>query len=146
VVDKPETFWAYLAGMIDADGTVTICQNGPRMILTQNNREFLEGIQADLNGFGYIQTNAKGASHLSTKACYSLSWGSDPMRIILPKIIPYMRVKQQKAVLILAYLQVTHRSVSRLPEMLIRREALLTQWKELNTNSNSVPRGNDKGR
>lgn len=101
-VDLPEleqTFWAYLAAFIDGEGSVTMCQNGPRLVVSNTHLPTLEWIKDSL-GCGYIQANGKS----KTKQCYNLSFGSNSIRSILPKTIPYMRIKRQRSQILIDYL------------------------------------------
>ena len=100
--DLPETFWAYLAAFIDGEGSVSMCQNGPRLIISNTDLSVLEWIKNSL-GAGYIQVlQRKG--RLSVKPCYNLTFGSNPIRTILPRVIPYMRIKRRRAELLIEYL------------------------------------------
>lgn len=100
-MEQPETFWAYLAAFIDGEGSITMCQNGPRLIITNSHLETLEWIRDSLE-MGYL-AQLKGG-YGQTKPCYSLSFGSHACEAILPKIIQYMRIKKRKGELLLGYL------------------------------------------
>jgi len=97
--DQPETFWAYLAAFIDGEGSITMCQNGPRMIISNTHHATMEWIQLSL-GCGYLTPNGKGP-----RQCYNLNFGSNAIRAILPKVIPYLRIKRKRAGILLEYLQ-----------------------------------------
>jgi hypothetical protein len=95
---QPDTFWAYLAAFVDGEGSIAMCQNGPRMIISNTHRPTLEWFQQSLD-CGYLAQNGKG-----TKPCYNLNFGSNAIRAILPKIIPYLKIKRQRAQILLDYL------------------------------------------
>lgn len=99
IQELPETFWAYLAAFIDGEGSVTMCQNGPRLVLSNTHKKTLEWIKESL-GYGYLQVNGKA----NPNPCYNLSFGSNPIRIILPRTIPYMRIKGKRSQVLLDYL------------------------------------------
>jgi len=96
IPELPETFWAYFAGFIDGEGSITMCQNGPRLIVSNNHRDTLEWFKNSLGGFGSITTNGK---------CNNLNYGSNAIRAILPKVIPYLRIKRKRAEILLGYLK-----------------------------------------
>lgn len=99
--DLPDTFWAYMAAFIDGEGAVTMCQNGPRLILSNTDLPVLEWFKAKLK-CGYIQTLKKQPN--TTKPCYNLNFGSNAIRAVLPKTIPFMHIKQRRAELLMEYL------------------------------------------
>lgn len=96
--EQPETFWAYLAAFIDGEGSIAMCQNGPRLIISNTHLQSMEWIKESL-GCGYLTPNGKGV-----KQCYNLTFGSNSIRAILPKVIPYLRQKRKRAQILLEYL------------------------------------------
>lgn len=97
--EQPDTFWAYLAAFIDGEGSIAMCQNGPRMIISNTHLPTMEWIKNQL-GCGYLSPNGKGP-----KPCYNLNFGSNAIRAILPKIIPYLKIKRIRAEVLLEYLE-----------------------------------------
>jgi hypothetical protein len=101
IPELPDTFWSYLAAFIDGEGSITMCQNGPRLILTNTDKASLDWIQSSLT-CGYLQEHKR--QKMSTRPCYGLSFGSRPIRLILPKVIPFLKIKKRKAEILLEYL------------------------------------------
>jgi hypothetical protein len=102
VPEQLDTFWAYLAALIDGEGSISMCQNGPRMVIANTDLAVLTHVKDSLQ-CGYIQEKKRGVK--ATKPCYNLSFGSRPMRVILPKIIPFMHIKKRRAKVMHEYLQ-----------------------------------------
>jgi|SRR5215831_6802504 len=98
-----ETFWAYLAGFIDGEGSVSMCQNGPRLIITNTYLPTLEWIRDTVGAGNIQQVRHKGLGERS-KPCYNLNLGSHAAGRILPKVIPYMKVKKARAEILVEYL------------------------------------------
>ncbi len=101
VIDQPESFWIYLAGFIDSDGSIALCQNGPRLVASNADYAVLEEFKVRA-GLGYLTAKKK------YKPTHNPSWdwcvGSIGMRGILPHIIPHMRTKKERAQQMLEYL------------------------------------------
>lgn len=103
IPEQPDTFWAYLAAFIDGEGSVSMCQNGPRLIICNTDLKALEGIKASLGGQGYIQ-ELQRKGRLSKKPCYNLTFGARAIRLILPKVIPFMLIKRKRSEILMEYL------------------------------------------
>lgn len=104
ILEQSETFWAYLAGYVDGEGSITICQNGPRFVISNTHLETLTWIRESI-GLGQIQ-EVKAKSHLvrRTRPCYNYSIGANGMRSLLPKLIPLLREKRPRAEKMMDYL------------------------------------------
>jgi len=92
--DLPETFWAWLAGFIDGDGSIGFAQspNGgqPRcdVQIGQKGREILDSIVRDL-GVGSVIFNRQLPD--SDSIYYCLRLGSKAGRLVCERILPYLR-------------------------------------------------------
>lgn len=76
-----------------------MCQNGPRLTISNTHKETLDWIQTSLD-CGYFQEQQKGRS----KTCYNLNFGSNAIRMILAQTIPYMHEKKCRSEILLDYL------------------------------------------
>jgi len=104
-----ETDLAYLAGFIDADGSLEICHGHKerknisshavaKMCLVNTNRECLENIQRIFNRMGNLRVSQRRAPF---RDCYILDFRKDEMKELIPKILPYLKLKQKQAKLLL---------------------------------------------
>ncbi len=122
-----ETFWAYFAGFLDADGCIILKQGKyPGLAIANTNLEVLQWFQ-DTIGYGHINTQDK-----SNKPTHQYKLASNGMRVVLPKVIPYLKVKKKKAELMVAYMEVATISSSqdRSEEKLAKQEALRQSFLE----------------
>lgn len=104
-----EMFWPYLAGLVDAEGTIGIykAQAGkkkqlydtPKLQIPQKDRALLEGLIADL-GFGNISRRGK---NLAGNQMWYLSLGSKQVRAVVGEIRPYLMIKASVADEVLAH-------------------------------------------
>ena len=105
-VEEPENFWPWLAGFIDGEGTLQVWRhdNGgyigyrPNLSITNNSRETLEFIESVL-GAGGIRRGDRKVWHYVVTA--------NTLRSVLPKILPFLRVKKRQAELLQEYLDLT---------------------------------------
>lgn len=129
--DQPDTFWAYLAGYVDGEGSISICQNGPRFTIANTHLATLEWIR-DSMGFGTIsERNAKSMLARRTKPCYNLNAGSNGLRAVLPKIIPFLQEKRPQAEAMMEYLATMHSTpaMNKLPEVIAARQTALDKFR-----------------
>jgi hypothetical protein len=92
----PDTFWAYFAGFIDGEGSIAMCQNGPRLIVSNTHEPTLDLIMSTI-GHGYTGEHTAEPQLNKTKPCYNLNFGINAMKSILPKVIPYLIQKKERA-------------------------------------------------
>ena len=109
---------AYLAGAIDGDGTMRLYQHRDRkarrqfswrpvLRLLNTNKEWLEGLKQDL-GMGRIgYLGMTPPSNSNRKREYELTFTAGEMRIILPQILPFLRIKKENAELLITVLKIT---------------------------------------
>jgi hypothetical protein len=109
-----EANYAYLAGMMDGDGSIALykrkdyrTQTGfsftPKMRISAVSKLHLEKLQEIFGGS--IDNGYK--NHLSKNLVYNLGWSSNQIRDLLPKIEPYLILKKKEANLLLEGLKIT---------------------------------------
>lgn len=126
---------AYIAGIVDGEGTVTLTRHSkkqtpsPRVAVANNNLKLLEWIKSMAGGV--IVSKKKRKPHHSD----SYAWYAQQDRAIrfLDEIKEYLIIKRSQADLILEkYKTVTHRAGKYTPDMLKRKMRLVAQIRELN--------------
>jgi len=135
VIPLEEVEKAYLAGIVDGEGTVTLTRHrkketpGPRVAVANNNLKLLEWIKSRVGGV--IVSKKKRKPHYSD----SYAWYAQQDRAIrfLDEIKQYLIIKKPHADLILQkYKSVTHRAGKYTPEMLRKKMRLVAQIRKLN--------------
>lgn len=121
MVNITETDWAYLAGMIDGEGCLALFRHfqkkvtvtssrgyelEPRMSIANMNQKNME----DIKQFLQLGNITKVVSHKddeegTPRIIYDLRFGPNNQRIILPKVLPYLRQKKARAEIILELLK-----------------------------------------
>ena len=106
--------WIYTAGIVDGEGCIRLTKDmriGRRVpsytlsvSIAQNSKKFLEDLQQEINMTGGISTNTNA---------YSLSYSGDNACKFLNKILPYLRIKREQALLALDYCRELRRSPGR---------------------------------
>jgi hypothetical protein len=108
-----ETDYAYLAGIIDGEGTITIHRQitrlkgrvyisyGPQLTISNTD---LMMLRSPKNRFGGHIVKAKAPYNEHWKQGYLLSFRREEMLTLLPRVIPYLTTKRRKAVLLLEYM------------------------------------------
>lgn len=126
---------AYLAGIIDGEGTVTLMKHHknethiPFVGIANNNLALLKWIKS-LAG-GNICSKKKRLPHHNDS--YVLNIRQDRALRFLGEIKQYLIVKRRQAELITAkYKSVTHRAGKYTPEMLAKKAALVAEIRRLN--------------
>ena len=95
-------FWAYVAGMVDSDGSIGIYDQlvagryypTARLGINQKNREYLEKLREAI-GFGAVCR--RGTSGKNGDPMHYLIFGPAQSRRVCDEIIPYLRIKQDIA-------------------------------------------------
>jgi len=126
---------AYLAGIVDGEGTVTLMKHHknethiPFVGIANNNLELLKWTKSLIGG--NICSKKKRLPH--HKDSYVLNIRQDRALRFLGEIKQYLIIKRKQAELITAkYKSVTHRAGKYTPEMLIRKEKLVAEIRRLN--------------
>ena len=117
-----DTEAAYLAGIVDGEGTVTLTRTHrgenrrPVVSIANTDRALLEYVQETI-GAGHITNKARARSNHTPSFAYSIS--SRSALAVLAQIAPYLRTyKAQRASLLLTgYTSVTSRNGRYSPEL-----------------------------
>lgn len=131
-----ETFWAWLAGFIDGDGHMGVYPAGATLEIVNTDLVTLEWLQTTL-GYGSITKLTPGSGR--QRQAYKWSCYAKGMRVVLPKILPYLRTKHDRAVLLLEFLDRARPGKKRSPEELAARKDLKERIAALNRRSYSKP-------
>lgn len=109
--DIKDTELAYIAGIIDGEGTVRMEQNlkykyrYPRISVVQNTTEMLEYLKSRLGGSTELHqpagTKVGKTNYMSNKDTYRWNTGGQNAYELLKKVVPYMIVKRDKTMQIL---------------------------------------------
>lgn len=92
-----ETDWAYLAGLIDGDGSITIREDGkPHLVVTQVDHDYLRSVVEKLS-VGQLRTN-ENLSGLSDRPAlrWQVSKAAD-LKWVLAHTLKYLKLKRVKA-------------------------------------------------
>jgi hypothetical protein len=135
VIPLTEVEKAYLAGIVDGEGTVTLMKHHPNetpipyVSVANNNLGLIKWIKSLVGGT--ICHRTKRMPHHNE----SYVWNArhDRALRVLNEIKPYLFIKKEQAELITAkYKLVTSRSGKYTPEMLARKYELVSKVRELN--------------
>jgi hypothetical protein len=108
-----ETDYAYLAGIIDGEGAITICRQtirrkgrtsfayGPELYISNTDLVMIKSLQ---RRFGGHIVKTKPRPDKLWKQGYLLFFRRDEMLTLLPRVIPYLTTKRRKAMLLLEYM------------------------------------------
>ncbi len=128
-----DTEIAYLAGLIDGDGTISIhLDRGghkPVVSISNTNREVLEWCK-NLVGKGSI-SNKKRYKENHTPS-FNLVWVYDTALDIAKKCYPYLIIKKERAECILRWKSVVKRNGRYTSKELYRKKELVAEIKRLN--------------
>lgn len=103
-----DTTWAYLAGLIDGEGTVKITSKlrhygyryyQPRICVTNTKMALLDYCKDNFGGFIYI--SAKGTSKRNVAYRWSLS--GDRAVTVLKALLPYLVIKKNQADIVIKF-------------------------------------------
>lgn len=126
---------AYIAGIVDGEGTIGLWRHHknemhtPNVTVANNDLKLLQWIQSKVGGC--ISRKKKRQAH--HKDSYAWSIRQDRAINFLNEIKSYLIVKRQQAELITGqYKAVTHRAGKYTPEMLRKKEALAAEISKLN--------------
>jgi len=126
---------AYIAGIVDGEGTVTLMKHHknetplPFVAIANNNLDLLKWIKSLVGG--NICTKKKRLPHHNDS--YVLNIRQDRAMRLLNEIKEFLIVKRQQADLITTqYKAVTHRAGKYTPELLAKKYQLVAKIRELN--------------
>jgi len=136
VIPLEEVEKAYVAGIVDGEGTVTLMRHhknetpAPRVSVANNNLKLLKWLKTKV-GVGVIVSKRKNKPYHNS----SYAWYIQQDRVLrfLNEIRKFLIVKKPQADLILEkYKSVTHRAGKYTPEMLRKKMCLVAQIRKLN--------------
>lgn len=129
--------WAYLAGLIDAEGCIGLHRVRKKAI-KPGNWEIRFNAQVAIymcdplfiyqlaKDFSFGRVVVRPQRHSKWKKSAEWRFGSNCCREILPKILPYLRVKKQEAKMLMEYLSLAKHIPRRVPaKLIIYRERVL---------------------
>jgi hypothetical protein len=102
--NQPPEFWAYLAGIVDGEGTIgcysATDKNGYsysnwRLSIAQADRPFLSRLCREV-GEGSVTKRGQTGGR-TKRPMYQLSFGSRASRLVCERIEPYLRIKRTRA-------------------------------------------------
>jgi len=132
---------AYIAGIVDGEGTIGLWRHyknetaTPNVTIANNSLSLLQWIKSKAGG--NICSKKKRQAHHDNS--YALSIKQDRAINFLNEIKGYLIIKKQQAELITGeYKVVTHRAGKYTPEMLVKKEALVAKIRELNQRQMNV--------
>ncbi|MEM2352407.1 MAG: LAGLIDADG family homing endonuclease [Thermoproteota archaeon] len=106
-----EAKWAWLAAIIDGEGTFVF--NGkwhPRIDISNTSKELLEAVREVLMIKKVIELNRpSGHGRFGNKPQYRIKLSTRLLRVILPKIIPYLIAKKRQGEVFLEILNLMSR-------------------------------------
>jgi hypothetical protein len=126
---------AYLAGIIDGEGTVTLSRHhknemsSPHVSVANNNRKMLEWIRSRVGGV--ITNKRKNKPHHHASYVWSVCFNR--ALVVLQEVSEFLIVKKPHAELILKeYKKATHRAGKYSESMLKKKERLVGKIRKLN--------------
>jgi hypothetical protein len=135
VIPLNEVERAYLAGIIDGEGTVTLTRQRrnetpvPTVSVANNNLELLKRIRRWLGGSIILKKKRKAHHNES----YAWMIRHDKALRLLKDVQPYLIVKRPQAGLIIRkYKSVTHRAGRHTPELSEKKMRLVAEIRKLN--------------
>jgi hypothetical protein len=121
IKDVTETTWAYFAGLIDGEGHINIYRNSSQtkihykdgwrrdyiLNITNNSTELLEIVQKKIN-LGQVKSYYYNSHSTKQYKAFTsfLRFDANSIRVILPKVLPYLVLKREMAEIMLKSLKV----------------------------------------
>jgi hypothetical protein len=135
VISLEETIKAYLAGIVDGEGTVTLTRLHknetpcPVVSVSNTSLKLLKWIQAKIGG----KINSKKTAQVHHAQSYVWSIRQNKAICLLNEIKEYLIIKRRHADLITGeYKRVTHRAGKYTPELLKQKYSLVKKIRALN--------------
>jgi len=134
-----DTQLAYLAGLLDADGWLSILKNRtrkatfspsyyPSVGIANTKREMIDWLVEHFGG--HVRERQPNEWTIGTKTRYEWRLRTSEIRALLPVVLPHLVIKQPLAILIMELLSTTnlkYRKVGVPKEVLALRESLYQQ-------------------
>ena len=131
---------AYLAGLIDADGTIAVSYNGsstskhiPYVSISNTNRKMLEWCRKFI-GKGAMCTHKPSKPHHSV--AYSVRWTYNTALYVAKLCEPYLIIKKKRAELMSKWKSVTKRNGKYSSEEWAKKQVLIAKMYRLNKKGN----------
>ena len=142
---------AYLAGVIDGEGYLSLTRKqlsqcrwptfGARLGISNTEKAWLEGLQREIGGW----LRQVGQPTGNRKPCYALVLEGAMLIPVLAHVQPFLRIKQERAVMILRYFDLAARRRLETPaggsspeNVITELETLYQQQKRLNWRGNGA--------
>ena len=106
-MNEDSHFWSWLAGFIDGEGSIGIRRNAykkqrfsykPYFSLAQKNRNVIDFIQSKIGGLIAVDKGKPNCFYH-----HFFIYNRDKLQDILPKLIPFLKIKNKQAELMLEY-------------------------------------------
>lgn len=94
-IEHPDVVYAYLAGLLDGEGSLAYYQNGPRMSISNRHQETLIWVKG-IVGHGRVWQVRDYSQFNRSAPCFQWDCGANGCRAILPKILPYVRISKTR--------------------------------------------------
>lgn len=128
---KKRLFWAYLAGLIDSDGSITLKRNGKyyhlHLKITSKHINFLKVLKSRIGGGCISESNNKSYTW------FDIKWDGISAKHILDKIIPFLIFRQERATLGLKFQLTISKKKNKSEELLELRKRYISEMKCLNS-------------
>ncbi len=140
---------SYIAGFVDGEGTITLVktrrprntlgfQFQPTFTIPNSDLSVILSIRHDL-GNGRIEMRED--ANPKHRTVYSLRFTPRQIRLILPQLLPYLRVKKRQCELVMEYLETSQRmtGVRHTPEYVARCSDITKRLRMLNPRGDNMP-------
>lgn len=94
-MNQSDTTYAYLAGLVDGEGSLAYYQNGPRMSISNRHQETLLWVR-EVVGHGRVWQVRDYSQFKRTAPCFQWDCGANGCRELLPKILPFVRISKER--------------------------------------------------
>jgi len=134
-----EVEWAYLAGLIDGEGSIRIEKGSsphhhspttPTVALTNTSSKMIDWVVLKFGGHLYRKTN---------RTCWDVYWLGKSVIPILEGVLPYLTAKKDQAEVVLAYRKLVGKAGQRISSSdLAKRDIMIEVLGLLKQNDNKV--------
>lgn len=99
------TKYAYLAGLIDGEGYLGVYGLGVKLVVSNSDLKIIKWIYDNIGGYVNIRQNPSPTS-FGGKIVYNWLLTDRPsLSFLLPKLIPYLTAKKEKAISLLNWIK-----------------------------------------
>lgn len=125
----PSTLWAYLAGLVDADGCLSLCKvdkgrHQPALSFVNTSIELVTLFSQEFGGRVYAKT--PGVYEVIVRK-------SEDVTEACERLIPFLIFKKDKAMLVKAFAEsvMSNKNCKLTPDVIKHREGILSEWETL---------------